>query len=91
MALISVGVLAALGGLAFGQYRPPPAPGEKESAEGDSFERSVDLKRYRKGSPQWNTQELITSGMTALHEEHLKILRELESLKREIHQLKEKK
>ena len=90
IALISVGTLAVFGATAFGQYRPPPDPRE-ESAEEDSFKRSIALNRFRKGSPQWNTQELVAAGLTALHEEHLEILRELKSLKEEVNQLKEKK
>lgn len=58
-------------------------------AQGDSFEEAVNLKRLRKGNVDWETQELIASGMTALHEEHQRILKELEELKTEIQKLKE--
>lgn len=74
--------------LALAQYRPPPKKESAPSGE-DSFGAAVDLGRFRKGNVDWNTQELIASGMTALHEEHQRILKELEELKTEIRDLKE--
>ncbi len=82
--------LMALIGVALAQYRST-ARG-KEEPEGESFEESVDLERFRTGTDyEWNTQRLISSGLTALHKEHLKILKEMEDLRKEIAQLKGKK
>ena len=61
-----------------------------ESA-GDSFPQAVDLNRHRKGNPEWDTQELITSGLTALHEEHVQILEELRALKAETARLEKRR
>ncbi|MBI3312508.1 MAG: hypothetical protein HYZ88_03170 [Candidatus Omnitrophica bacterium] len=80
----------AVSSAAFAQYRPPPRR-ETAPPEKDSFSDSVDLERFRKGNIDWDTQELIASGMTALHEEHQRILQELEELQTEIRNLKEGK
>ncbi|MBI1953010.1 MAG: hypothetical protein HYS41_02680 [Candidatus Omnitrophica bacterium] len=69
------------------QYRPPPAPKE-EVKEEETFEDAVDLKRFRKGRIDWDTQQLVASGFTALHGEHEKILEELQHLRREQEALK---
>lgn len=74
--------------LAEGQYRPPPRK-EDVPAEADPFEETVNPDRFRKGNVKLETQELIASGLTALHEEHQRILKELEELKTEIQKLKE--
>ena len=42
-----------------------------------AFDEAVDLSRFRKGNLEWDTQELIASGLTALHEEHQRILLKL--------------
>lgn len=70
-----------------GQYRPAPRR-DPPASEEDSFEAAVDLKRHRQGYGEWDTQELIAAGLTALHEEHERILRELEAIKSELKQLK---
>ena len=85
--------LAAMGGAARAEYsRSAPAArdGADDEGEGADFSRAVDLQRFRKGSIAWDTQELIESGLTALHEEHQQILRELEDIKRRITHLEEK-
>ncbi len=61
-----------------------------DGGEEDAFSRAVDLQRFRKGSIEWDTQELIESGLTALHEEHQQILRELGEIKRRITQIEER-
>ena len=84
----SIGTLAfslatvALLGVAQAQYRPSSSA-KGASSESDGFERAVDLKRFRKGTIEWDTQELIASGLSALHREHQQILRELEELRAE--------
>ncbi len=87
--------LTILCGVARAQYRPPPAPRQESSSEKssgeDSFERAVDLKRFRKGNINWDTQELVASGLTALHEEHTQILRELREIKAALKDLEEKR
>ena len=55
------------------QYQAVPR-GEEEAPERDTFSDAVDLKHYRKGNLEWYTQELIASGLTALHKEHIEIL-----------------
>lgn len=82
-------LLPALCAAAEAQYRPPPR--KEEEPKESSFEKTVDLHRFRKGNIDWDTQELIASGLTALHEEHQRILKELEELKTEIRNLKEKR
>ncbi len=80
---ITVGVVSALAllvGTAYAQYRSSAQGEAAESGEG-SFGRAVDTSRFRKGNPEWDTQELISSGLTALHGEHVQILREMEELK----------
>lgn len=72
--------------LAVGLAGSPPALAQKS----DSFQEAIDLKRYRKGSVAWDTQELIASGLTALHEEHQQILKKLEELERQLSQLKQR-
>lgn len=72
--------LALLWGVAHAQYRP--APRKEAPVERDEFGEAVSLQRFRKtGNIAWDTQELIRSGLTALHEEHREILREVEALR----------
>ena len=66
--------VCALGGLAWAES---PA----------SFEEAVDLSRYRKGNLEWDTQELIASGMKALHEEQLRILEKLDRIESRLNEL----
>ena len=80
MAILALS-LPLFGGVAQAQYRPPPASREESSYSSDSFGQAVDLKRFRKGNPGWDTQELVVSGLTALHQEHLQILKELKEIK----------
>ena len=51
--------------------------GNPARAETDEFRDAVDLSKHRKGNLEWDTQELIASGLTALHEEHQRILLKL--------------
>lgn len=67
------------------QYRPPPRQEPQEEAA--PFEESVDLERFRKGHVGWDTQELLASGLTALHREHEEILKELRELRAAISRL----
>ncbi len=58
--------------------------GKKTRSRGDYSEEgfdAVDLSKFRRGNPEWDTQELIASGLTALHKDNEKILKELEDLK----------
>jgi hypothetical protein len=57
----------------------------------DHFDRSVDLKRFRKGNIGWDTQELIASGMKALHEDHMEILKELKALRADLARIEGKR
>lgn len=81
-------LLVTVCAMARAQYRPASRH-EPEKASEDSFREAVDLNRFRTGNENWDTQALVASGLTALHEENLRILRELEALKSEIKQLKE--
>ncbi len=81
-------LLSILCAAALAEYRPSARQG-KTSQQSDSFRDAVDLERFRKGHEDWDTQALVASGLTALHEEHVQILRELEALRSEIKQLKE--
>ena len=71
--------LAALGNAAQADYRTS-AKGKEPPSAGDEFRDAVDLSRYRKGNLEWDTQELIASGLTALHEEHQRILLRLDEI-----------
>ena len=61
-----------------------------KAAQEDSFGSAVDLNRFRKGNGEWDTQELVASGLTALHQENLQILRELQDIKSRIARLEAK-
>ena len=70
------------------EYSRPSASGKDAvSFENGSFEEAVNLKRFRKGNIDWDTQELIVSGLTALHREHVQVLRELAELKAAVERL----
>lgn len=81
-----IGVLVFCAALAEGaapvaaDYRPPPKQKEESWEEAGWFSEAVDLSRFRKGNADWDTQELIASGLTALHEEHVKILSKLDKI-----------
>jgi len=64
-----------------------------EGGEGgeDAFSAAVDPARFRKGNPEWDTQELVANGMKALHQEHLQILRELREVKARLSRLEGKR
>ena len=83
---------ALLGGLAcavFGTTHAnaeyPSSNSRKASTRGTSggseFEDAVDVTQFRKGNPEWDSQQLMVSGMKALHQEHQEILKELEEIK----------
>ena len=55
-----------------------------------NFDEAVNLQRFRKGNPEWDTQELIASGLRALHQENMEILRELGDLRKKVEQLEGK-
>ena len=64
--------------------------GGAEAGEDGAFSRAVDLKRFRTKNFEWDTQELIASGFTALHEENQRILKELKEIKDRIGRLEGK-
>lgn len=74
---------------AYAEYRSSRVGSSKSSSGDTAFEDAVDLDRFRKGNPEWDGQQLMVSGMTALHQEHQKILKELEEIKSAIRQLTE--
>ena len=81
---MTICTLAALWGVARAEYKKPSrAPAEPAG----SFEEAMDLSRYRKGNIEWDTQELIASGMKALHEEQLRILDQLDRIEARLNKL----
>ena len=81
-------VLFSLRGISLAEY-DRTSGGAYAQTDG-SFDESVSLKRFRKGNLEWDTQELIASGLTALHQEHLQILRELKELKAAVQKIEAK-
>jgi len=77
---ILCGSLAALWGVAQADYQPP----QKQE---DRFNHAVDLSRFRKGNYEWDTQALIVSGLTALHEDQVRILEQLDQIESRLKQL----
>ena len=64
--------------LSSGMARAEVGAGREEAdSSRDSFSRAVDPKRFRTGNIEWDNQELIVSGLTALHKEHLKLMSEV--------------
>ena len=92
MRLVERWVLAALLGvfLLAGEGLAERDDGGGEEAEG-AFSDAVNPARFRKGNPEWDTQELVANGMKALHEEHLQILRELRELRSRLSRLEAKR
>lgn len=93
---IWVGIIATLTGgvlcpIASAKYRSDAGTKARGTPREETFERSVDLQRFRKGNFEWDTQELIASGMTALHREQLQILQELEEIKARLARLESEK
>jgi len=86
--LLIFGWAAAVVELAVADYRSSPSSDRKKSGEADSFDQVVDLKKFRRGNYEWDTQELIKSGLTALHGEHLQILSEIRELRAEVSDMK---
>lgn len=74
---------AVLGGLS-------SAARAEEAEPTGSFADSVDLSRFRKGNSGWDTQELIASGLTALHEENIRILNKLDQIQSRLERLEKK-
>ena len=68
--------VAALCGAARAEVRT--ARGSAEPAE--TFDETVDPSRFRRGNPDWDTQDLIANGMKALHEEQVRILAKLDRI-----------
>lgn len=77
--------------IAQAQYRPPPSPKEEVSAREEPTGDALNLKHFRKGTYDWDTQEMIISGFNTLHRENARISKEIGELKAEIAKLKEKK
>ena len=71
------------------QYRPAATTTDRSSSKEDGFDRAVDPARFRKGNFEWDTQELIKSGLTALHRDHVQILKDLAALQVEVERLAE--
>ena len=71
-------------------YGASGAGGGGAEAEDGAFSRAVDLKRFRNKNFEWDTQELIASGFTALHEENQRILTELKEIRDRIGRLEGK-
>ena len=63
----------------------------RSSSGGSNFDDAVDVTRFRKGNPEWDSQQLMVSGMTALHQEQQEILKELQEIKSAVRQLAERK
>ena len=86
--ILAIGIaccaVAGLWGIARAEYKKP----SREPAEpAGSIEEALDLSRYRKGNFEWDTQELIASGMRALHQEHLRILEKLDRIESRLNEL----
>ena len=77
---ILCGSLAALCGVAQAEYQPPPKEKAPLRDSSDRFSDAIDLSRFRKGNYEWDTQALIVSGLTALHEENVRILKKLDQI-----------
>ena len=92
LALLGALVLAVSGtSRAEAEYRSPKTASGRSPSSNSNFDDAVDVARFRKGNPEWDSQELMVSGMKALHQEQQKILRELEELKSAVRQLAERK
>ncbi len=94
-ALLALGLLLTAAGSpgvarAEDGYGGSGAGGGGEAAGDEAFRRAVDLNRFRNKNFEWDTQELIASGLTALHEENRRILKELREIKERIGRLEEK-
>lgn len=83
-------VLTFLWGLAQAQYGRQSTAKHPISPT-DRFEEAVSLERFRQGNPDWDTQELIASGLTALHQEHQQILIRLTELKAVVDRLEQQR
>ena len=77
------GILATLCGVVRAEYKRP----SREPAEPATFDEAVDPSRYRKGHPDWDTQELIAGGLKALHEENVRILEKLDRIESRLNKL----
>ncbi len=84
---ILCGSLAALWGVARADYRPPQKQEAASQGSSDRFNDAVDLSRFRKGNYEWDTQALIVSGLTALHEDQVRILEQLDQIESRLKQL----
>ena len=81
---ILCGSLAALCGVAQAEYRSSSKQTATSQDSSDRFSDAVDLSRFRKGNAEWDTQELIVSGLTALHEENVRILERLDRIESQL-------
>ena len=75
----------------YAEYQSPKTGSSRSSSQDSKFEDAVDLARFRKGNPDWDSQRLVVSGLTALHQEHQQILKELEEMKSAMRKLAERK
>ncbi len=73
-------ILVCVGFLYAAEYRSSYRE-KKSDYDGGSSEQLFDPAQFRKGNPEWDTQEQIAGGFKALHEENMKILKELKELK----------
>lgn len=95
--ILAAAVAAAmLSGTALAEYgrslpADPRGESEKPAEESSAFDRAVDLNRFRRGNPEWDTQELIASGLKALHQEHQVLLRQIKALSARIDNLEGKR
>ena len=88
---VTLGILFfSCGGISQAEYRKEPST-RSNLTEEETSQGIIDLKRYRKGNYEWDTQEMIAAGFNTLHRENQRILEELHALKTEIARLKEKK
>ncbi len=78
--LVFCAALAGGSAAVMAEYRPPPKQKQGTGEESGWFSDAVDLSRHRTGNSDWDTQQLIADGLTALHEEQVKILSKLDQI-----------
>ena len=87
LSLLVASLAAAPCGVSQAEVRPPPKRQDSSEGSSDRFGDAVDLSRFRKGNYEWDTQALIVSGLTALHEEQLRILHQLNQIQSRLDRL----
>ena len=78
-------------GVAGAEYDRPASEKNRIYSDNAGFEEAVNLKKFRKGNPEWDTQELMVSGFSALHREQVQILKELAELRASVDRLEAKR